>query len=48
MVGTQPVGEICKAIKGWLRLSAVSIILVAQILLASSYLLSVSLYQPKT
>jgi hypothetical protein len=30
MVGTQPVGEICKAIKGRLRFSAVSIFKLAK------------------
>jgi len=45
MVGTQQVGEKCMAIKERLWFIAISI-LVGQILLASAYLLGISIYQP--
>ena len=46
MVGTQQGWEECKATKVRLRLIAGSIIKLVKVLLASTYLLSVSLYQP--
>jgi hypothetical protein len=46
MVGAQQVGERCMAIKDRLRVCAVSILMLVKFVLASTYLLDVSLYQP--